>query len=100
MMFTDDPAMDAERYDEEMDAVQRQQEAAAPECCICHRKILDGTAYDFGEGIFAHGKCVDKEFTKINPELAEAAKDALWEARKTSIYDPVRCRYVFDNAHF
>ena len=26
MMFTDDPAMDAERYDEEMDAVQRQQE--------------------------------------------------------------------------
>lgn len=87
MMFTDDPAMDAERYDEEMETIQRQQKAAAPECCICHRKILDGPVYDFGEGIFAHGKCVDKEFSKINPELAEAAKDVLWEARKTSIYD-------------
>ena len=44
-MYTDDPTRDAEMYYEEQEETMCERIAKAPECCICHRKIIDGYAY-------------------------------------------------------
>lgn len=84
MYFTDNPVYDAERYDEEQEALQRKLEEKAPECCICHKKIMFGYAYDFGDDLYAHEECANKEFAKINDDLADAAKEALWDSLVTA----------------
>lgn len=80
-MYTDDPTRDAEMYYEEQEETMRERIAKAPECCICHRKIIDGYEYvlDKDNEVFAHEKCVKKELKKMNSILADEVKERLWD---------------------
>ena len=80
-MYTDDPTRDAAMYYEEQEETAHERIAKAPECCICHRKIIDGYAYVLNkyENVFAHGKCVKNEMKKINSILADEVEERLWD---------------------
>lgn len=80
-MYTDDPTRDAEMYYAEQEEAMHERIAKAPECCICHRKIIDGYAYILNkdEKVFAHAKCVKNELKKINSILADEVEERLWD---------------------
>ena len=81
MEYTDNPVRDAEFYYEEQENAMHERIAKAHECCLCHRKIIDGYAYvlDKDNEVFAHEKCVKKELKKINSILADEVEERLWD---------------------